>query len=811
MPSNDKSDDKPNITLQNLKRHGIFYDPTIYDPTEGRSEEKQLPSHVNALLDTLLDFGPAFEFLSERDREGLERDRAAYLRRIGNANQEKYGTAQWTLQPAVYANEGEREFDLREREAQEMLVSTQLSKYAKVSRHAAKLSRSAEAVWTYYLHKSFFDDFVYISKDHFKHDPILDQWNQEENLLWNDHGMTPALDEEMPFPSRTTPKPDLTIGFPVYHSLDTFRDMTAKEHYGKVFSVDFLAQLRRPSRPDTSKLRFALTTGLSKVSRNAEVFLGDSDLICFPWAVVEAKRPARPGDDRSPEERCYCQAANAAAAALDIFDSLIQEVAQVCSDEVPPVIAFTSVGPHLKVWLAFRQTNGQQMMKCIYATDLTLAFGVWSIQLIVEHMHVWSSRILKPKIAFYLKCIKSQRDSTGLPEPETSSRSAQSSHREGASSSSADRGGSLRPNKIVPRTTHTGIEASMNIIETPVRTPASQVQSDRRAKTHSQTRPATTKSPSQRTNFATWEQGSPPSTPSGSSSPLYRNTSDNSFSPEPVDDVPRLGSLSLHDNPDVEPDFRATSASTSEPGPHSDRGWSDSCYHVYELDNTAIDFHEEDFDTSDEESGDDDYEPSFHSDSDADYVSDSTIEDLASPLRIIEQGVLTEDDLAALWENALMMSSGSVIAQTRGFEAIFDAMDEYALYEACKHFWIQLWTAPADRTPPEAHARMNSIEADMKIGSQLSAYIPWVPGVTTASEINMVGRHALLGLLNHHKKAELRRLCTNIVASMSSPWCAQASMWQEFDADESWLNMGKEALEQLLVRNGCHKPEDILS
>ncbi|KAK3633290.1 hypothetical protein LTR56_015858 [Elasticomyces elasticus] len=775
MPSDDKSADKPNITFQNLKRHGISYEPTIDGPTYGRSEEKQLPSHVNALLNTLLDFGSAFGSLAERDRAEMELDKAAYLQQIGQGYQEDNGIARWTLQPAVYAEK--KVASTRVKDAKDELALKQISKRVEIAGHATELSRSAEATWTYFLHKNFFDDFVFMAKDHFKH--------EEENLLWNDQGKTPAVDREIPFPSRTAPKPDLTIGFPVHLSLDRFRDMTAKEHYGKVFSVDFLSQLRCPS-PGTSELRFALTTGLAKVSKDANFSLrdlGDSDLICFPWAVVEAKRPKRPGDRRSPEERCYCQAANAAAAALNIFDSLIQKVVHVCPDEVPPVIAFTSVGPHLKVWLAFKQNDGQKMMKCIYATDLTLAFGVWSIQLIVE---------------------------------------PNSLDREEASGSSP--GGSSSRNTSLPeapRTTHTVVEASMSAMETPVRRPDSQVRSDQRPKTHSQTRPATTKSPSQRTNFATWEQQSPPSTPSGSSSPLHMSTSDSSLSPEPFDDIPSLGSLGLHDAPDAEHDLSATSASTSELGPHPDREWSDWCYHVYEVDNTAIEFHEEDFETSDEESGDDDYEPSSHSDSDIDYMSDSdsdaahmsdsTIEDPASSSETMQQGVLTENDLAALWENALMMSSGSVIAHTRDFEAMFDAMDEYALYEACKHFWIQYFMAPVDSALPEAHARMNSIQADINIGSQLSAYTPWVPGVTTASEINMVGRHALLGLLNHHKKAELRRLCTNIVASMSSPWCAQALMWQEFDADESWSNMGKEALEQLLLRNGCHKPEDMLS
>jgi hypothetical protein len=74
------------------------------------------------------------------------------------------------------------------------------------------------------------------------------------------------------------------------------------------------------------------------------------DKSCFPWAIVEMKRdPANPDEST---ERCYCQAANAAAAALELEAQLFDKLDVAWSD-LPPVVAFTCIGPIVKVWLAF--------------------------------------------------------------------------------------------------------------------------------------------------------------------------------------------------------------------------------------------------------------------------------------------------------------------------------------------------------------------------------------------------------------------------------------------------------------------------
>lgn len=64
-------------------------------------------------------------------------------------------------------------------------------------------------------------------------------------------------------------------------------------------------------------------------------------------------------------------------------------------------------------------------MQCIFATDLGLTWGVYSIRLIIKHMHVWASRILRPKIAMFLSMLiaeRARRSSGHLATPSSKKR-----------------------------------------------------------------------------------------------------------------------------------------------------------------------------------------------------------------------------------------------------------------------------------------------------------------------------------------------------------------------------------------------------
>ena len=64
----------------------------------------------------------------------------------------------------------------------------------------------------------------------------------------------------------------------------------------------------------------------------------------FPWMVVELKKES--GD----EKECLRQAANASHASLVLYERL----AEPAAIDVPPILAFTSVGPNAKVFIAYK-------------------------------------------------------------------------------------------------------------------------------------------------------------------------------------------------------------------------------------------------------------------------------------------------------------------------------------------------------------------------------------------------------------------------------------------------------------------------
>jgi hypothetical protein len=95
------------------------------------------------------------------------------------------------------------------------------------------------------------------------------------------------------------------------------------------------------------------------------------------------KNVSAPNDDAI--DRCYSQAANAAAAALDIQAQLFNKLKESCSLQPPPVVAFTCVGPVVKVWHAY-QDKSQSLASPIQVRTIQLCLfstlilsSVWSV------------------------------------------------------------------------------------------------------------------------------------------------------------------------------------------------------------------------------------------------------------------------------------------------------------------------------------------------------------------------------------------------------------------------------------------------
>lgn len=145
---------------------------------------------------------------------------------------------------------------------------------------------------------------------------------------------------------RTIPTPDLTYGFPIISSWEGLPKGFVRDDYIQSFSLDVLAKLR------SHKVYSTTTKGLKSGARTRKAAaLKAHDLLCFPWAVVEMKYSSISQDK---VEYCYCQAANASAAALRLQEQLFEHAYGDSPKNLPPIIAFTCIGPCIKVWLTYR-------------------------------------------------------------------------------------------------------------------------------------------------------------------------------------------------------------------------------------------------------------------------------------------------------------------------------------------------------------------------------------------------------------------------------------------------------------------------
>lgn len=141
----------------------------------------------------------------------------------------------------------------------------------------------------------------------------------------------------------------MTYGFPVYGPEQKIPDG------GRYFAYEFLRDLYFHPK---LKVRTAPSAGI----RTSKTFRGlmEEHLLCYPWAVVEVKHAKV--DDKDIKF-CYRQAANAAAAALDIRYSLFASSHPTLDEDkvrglpIPPIITFTCVGPSVKVWLAYLESS----------------------------------------------------------------------------------------------------------------------------------------------------------------------------------------------------------------------------------------------------------------------------------------------------------------------------------------------------------------------------------------------------------------------------------------------------------------------
>lgn len=143
------------------------------------------------------------------------------------------------------------------------------------------------------------------------------------------------------------PKPDLTYAFPVQELQPKISKGFARDDLPQAFSSSVLGELIKQDIACTPTC--ALKQWL-KASNKSDI--SEPDRSCFPWAVVEMKRHRT--RDKAAIERCYCQAANGAAAALDMQAQLFRRADHELLSRQPPIVTFTCIGPIVKVWLTYQ-------------------------------------------------------------------------------------------------------------------------------------------------------------------------------------------------------------------------------------------------------------------------------------------------------------------------------------------------------------------------------------------------------------------------------------------------------------------------
>jgi hypothetical protein len=146
------------------------------------------------------------------------------------------------------------------------------------------------------------------------------------------------------------PKPDWVAYFPIYNFIAGDRiptttnwrfEKSPKGCMVQNFSMQTLQALAEHGLQPTARAIF-------REGRRDNIKM--SDLICYPWLIVEHKKSSDQGKDLF----CYCQAANAGMGALMMLKTLAKYAERRVHDEhIPPVITITTVECTVRVWVMY--------------------------------------------------------------------------------------------------------------------------------------------------------------------------------------------------------------------------------------------------------------------------------------------------------------------------------------------------------------------------------------------------------------------------------------------------------------------------
>jgi hypothetical protein len=292
--------EKPNIKRGTLEKHNM---------TQHDIGEVELPSHVHAVLEGLLEFNIA-----------LNRASTEQFLKTNGFKKDSFEE----IPHSVFVGRS-----LSEDEKNTMTRYLKLASY--LAKNAQKLDKDGalENRWTALLNECAFRGFEHAPRGQ-------SGFSKESDILW-----TEAHRNARTFNARTCqltiPKPDIYLGFPIH------QENSKKKGFARVSHVEDFSTRSLKILLENDVVCSPTSAFRNWIYDGEKSPLEKHHLICFPWAIVELKRQNVPEPQKEYGE---CQGANASSTALSMLEQLYKpyKSSNYSADQIPPVVVFTLVG-----------------------------------------------------------------------------------------------------------------------------------------------------------------------------------------------------------------------------------------------------------------------------------------------------------------------------------------------------------------------------------------------------------------------------------------------------------------------------------
>ncbi|KAF2710226.1 hypothetical protein K504DRAFT_405223 [Pleomassaria siparia CBS 279.74] len=397
---------KPKLSVEILRQHRISFVQAVHGD--------ELLNDLNWLIPIRSQLTCMRREFPRVPKDHLEQDMAEF--RDSGQDWEEACDDGWSLKPTEILTD-RRLSRLRPRKEVER-SKAKLGNFAKVANEARNTRERSEQepAWTLFLRANFFKTFNKVHPNAKNYNDKLQPWELHEDIHWNEWGTWTNMNPKIR--ARTGPKPDLTYAFPIIDITEKKNSSYLNDSHVESFSLSVLSKLR--AKKDI-QLKSAPTTCLQKWEKAKHEPLDATDLMCFPWAIVEVKRNKKRADNkrierenRTMEEFCYCQAANASAAALELREDLATKARdnRELSDSLI-IFSITCVGPSVRLWVTYREKPVEDSdekpfitMRCIWATSLELTWGVIALHMVMKNMREWIYSRVKPQLSIWIQKIR---------------------------------------------------------------------------------------------------------------------------------------------------------------------------------------------------------------------------------------------------------------------------------------------------------------------------------------------------------------------------------------------------------------------